>query len=87
MVTISTETRTLYIDTDLIKYKLKKAVKTVLKALSTICAVGGILLVIGTATASDHIFIPFNQIIARMMQGVLLCGIAYIFNSIKKSLK
>lgn len=60
MLTISTETKTLYINIDLLKSKLKKAVITLLKISTTIITIAGIVWIIGTAGASDNNTIPYT---------------------------
>ena len=43
----------------------------------------GILVIIGTAGASNNYNIPFTQIIIQLLQGFLCCGVAWVLNFIK----
>ena len=83
MLTITTEKQTLYINIDLLKSRLKSAIITILKALTTILTIAGIFWIIGTAGASDNYNIPFTQIIIQLLQGFFLCGVAWVLNFIK----
>jgi hypothetical protein len=83
MLTITTEKQTLYINIDLLKSRFKSAIITLLKALATVLTIAGILIIIGTAGASDNNTIPFTQIIIQLLQGFLCCGIAWVLNFIK----
>ncbi len=83
MLTITTEKHTLYINIDLLKSRLKSAFITLLKALTTVLTIAGILVIIGTAGASDNNMIPYLQVITQTLHGFFLCGIAYILNFIR----
>ena len=87
MLTISTETKTLYINTNLLKSRLKRAFITLLKVLIFICGFCGAFWILGTAGASDNNIIPFNQILNQLIQGGIFCGISYILNFIKNALQ
>ena len=83
MLTITTEKQTIYINIDLLKSRFKGAIITILKALATILTIAGIVIIIGTAGASDNNTIPFAQIIKQLLQGFLCCGIAWVLNFIR----
>ena len=83
MLTITTEKQTIYINIDLLKSRLKSAIITLLKALTTVLTIAGIFWIIGTAGASDNYNMPFTQIITQLLQGFLCCGVAWVLNFIK----
>lgn len=83
MLTITYNTKKLYININLLKNRLKSAFITLLKALITVLTIAGILVVIGTAGASDNYNIPFTQIITQLLHGFFLCGVAWVLNFIK----
>lgn len=83
MLTITTEKQTIYINIDLLKSRFKSAITTILKALTTVLTIAGILVILGTAGASDNYNIPFTQIITQTLQGFLCCGVAWVLNFIK----
>jgi hypothetical protein len=83
MLTITTEKHTLYININLLKSHLKNAVVTILKALTTVLTIAGVIWIIGTAGVSDNNSMPFTQIIAQLLQGFFLCGVAWVLNFIK----
>ena len=76
MLTITTEKHTLYININLLKNRLKKAVITVLKVSTFIFAVYGIFQIIGIEGASKTTHVSFYQIIKHIIQGSFCCGIA-----------
>lgn len=73
----------LTITIDLLKSRLKNAVITILKAITTVLTIAGILVIIGTAGASDNNTITISQIIIQLLQGFLCCGVAWVLNFIK----
>lgn len=83
MLTIRTEKQILYINTELLKSRLKSAIITILKAFTMVLTIAGIFLIIGTAGASDNNTIPFSQIITQILQGFFLCGVAWVLNFIR----
>lgn len=83
MLTITYNTKKLYINIDLLKSRLKSAFITLLKVSTFILAFAGIFWIIGTAGASDNYNIPFSQIIIQTLQGFLCCGVAWVLNFIK----
>lgn len=83
MLTITTEKHTIYINIDLLKSRLKSAIITLLKVSTFILSFAGILWIIGTAGASDNNIITISQAIKQILQGVILCGIAWVLNFIK----
>ena len=83
MLTITTEKQTLYINIDLLKSRFKSTIITILKALTTVLTIAGIVLIIGTAGASDNYNMPFSQIITQLLQGFFCCGVAWVLNFIK----
>lgn len=83
MLTITYNTKKLYINISLIKKRLKNTIITLLKVSTFILAFIGAFWIIGTAGASDNNIIPFAQIIKQLLQGFLCCGVAWILNFIK----
>jgi hypothetical protein len=83
MLTITTEKQTIYINMSLFKKRLKSAVITILKAITTVLTIAGIVLIIGTAGASDKNTITISQVITQLLQGFLCCGVAWVLNFIK----
>ena len=83
MLTITYNTKKIYINIDLLKSRLKSAFITMLKVLTFILTFSGVIWIIGTAGASDNNTIPFSQIIIQLLQGLLLCGVAWVLNFIK----
>lgn len=83
MLTITTEKQTIYINIDLLKSRFKSAIITILKALATVLTIAGILVIIGTAGASDNNSITISQTIKQTLQGFFLCGVAWVLNFIK----
>ena len=55
--------------------------KKVLKAISTLCIMGGIILLLGTAGASDNGGIEFSQILS---QAIASLGILFLGYGIRK---
>ena len=80
MLTITTEKQTIYININLLKKRLKSAFITLLKVLTTVLTIAGILWIIGTAGNNS---ITISQIIIQFLQGFLCCGIAWVLNFIK----
>ena len=87
MLTITTEKQVIYINTNLFKNRLKKAVISLLKISSIVCGFCGVFWIFGTAGVSDNDIIPFNQILTQVTQGGIFCGISYILNFIKNTLQ
>ncbi len=87
MLTITTEKQVIYINLDLLKSRVKKAVIKVLKILSITSGFCGAFWILVTAGASDNNIISFNQILIQLMQGGIFCGISYILNFIKNALQ
>ena len=83
MLTITTEKHVIYINIDLLKSRLKSAIITLLKVLTTVLTIAGIFWIIGTAGQSDLDLINFNQAITQLLQGFLCCGVAWVLNFIK----
>ena len=83
MLTITYNTKKLYINIDLLKSRLKSAFITILKVATTVLTIVGILWILGTAGASDNDSIPFTQIFIQLLQGFLCCGVAWVLNFIK----
>jgi hypothetical protein len=83
MLTITYNAKKLYINIDLLKSRFKSAVITLFKVSTYILTIAGMVLIIGTAGASDNNSIPFTQIIIQLLQGFLCCGIAWALNFIK----
>lgn len=80
MLTITTDKHTLYINTDLLKSRIKNAFITLLKISTYILIIAGILFIIGTAGSNT---ITLSQIITQFLQGFLCCGVAWVLNFIK----
>ena len=87
MLTITTEKQVIYINTNLLKSRVKKAVISLLKVLSITSGFCGAFWILGTAGASDNEVITVSQILIQLMQGVILCGVGYILNNFKNALQ
>lgn len=80
MLTITTSTKTIYIDIELLKSRFKRTVNAFNKALTIITGVAGALWVVG-ATNKD---ITLYQTINYILHGGVLCGVSYILNALQK---
>ena len=69
MLTITYNTKKLYININLLKNRFKSAFITLLKLSTTILTIAGIFWILGTAGASDNYNMPFSQIIIQLLQG------------------
>jgi hypothetical protein len=87
MLTIITNKKTISIDINLLKSKLKKAIITILKISIVACGLYGLFLIIGTEGASKEINIPMFYIIKQIIKGGIFCGIGCGLNIIKKVLE
>lgn len=87
MLTITYNTKKIYINIDLLKSRLKNAVITLLKALVFICGLCGAIIMLRGAGLHENDLITFTQAILRILQGGFICGIAYVLNSIKNALQ
>ena len=85
MLTITTEEQVIYINTNLLKSRVKKAVITLLKVLSIASGFCGAFWVLGTAGAWERLTI--SQLIFQMLQGLFYFGIAYMLNFVKNALQ
>ena len=83
MLTITYNTKKIYINIDLLKSRLKSAIITILKALVFICGFSGAIIMLRGAGLHDNNIITFSQTILRILQGFLCCGIAWVLNFIK----
>ena len=83
MLTITYNTKKLYINIDLLKSRLKSAFITLLKVLTFLCAFSGVIWIIGTAGTSDNNTITILKTIKQILQGFLCCGVAWVLNFIK----
>ena len=83
MLTITYNTKKIYINIDLLKKRIKSAFITLLKVSTYILAFAGIFWIIGTAGASDNNTITTSQLFIQLLQGFLCCGIAWVLNFIK----
>lgn len=80
MLTITTLTKTIYIDIELLKSRFKRTVKALLKVLTITSGVAGALWVIG-ATSDE---ISLYQTIIYFLRGGVLCGISCMLNALQK---
>ena len=83
MLTITYNTKKIYINIDLLKSRLKSAFITLLKISTYILVFAGIFWIIGTVGASDNNTITISQTIKQILQGFLCCGIAWVLNFVK----
>lgn len=83
MLTITYNTKKIYINIDLLKSRLKKTIISILKLSTFICGFGGAIIMLRSAGLHDNNAITFLQAILRILQGGFVCGIAYILNFIK----
>ena len=87
MLTITTEKQVIYININLLKSKLKKAVLKLLKALSIASGFCGAFWILETAGASDCEIITINQILPQITQSIVFFGISYILYFVKNALQ
>ena len=87
MLTITTEKQVIYINTNLLKSRVKKAVVSILKVLSIICGFGGFLIMWRGAGQLEADVITFSQALLRLIQGVFVMGFSYILNNLKNALQ
>ena len=83
MLTITYNTKKIYINIDLLKSRLKSAFITLLKVLIFTCGFGGFLIMWRSAGLHENNTITFLQAIFQILQGVFICGIAWVLNFIK----
>lgn len=83
MLTITYNTKKLYINIDLLKSHLKNVVITLLKALTFICGFCGAIIMLKSTGLHENNSTTFLQAILRIIQGGFICAIAYILNFIK----
>ena len=87
MITITTGTKNISIDINLLKKRLKKAITTVLKISAVIFAFYGIFQIVGAVGDADIDNISNKQLFFKMVMGFLYCGVAYMINIIKRVLE
>ena len=87
MLTITTEKQVIYINTNLLKSKLKKAVLKLLKVLVFVCGFGGFLIMWSGAGQLEADVITFSQALLRLIQGGFVMGFSYILNNLKNALQ
>lgn len=87
MLTITTEKQVIYINTNLLKSRLKKAILTLLKAVTIVCGLYGVFIILQTAGQSDSYEISFLQMVTQILHGVLCFAIAYILSFVKNALQ
>ena len=87
MLTITTERQVIYINTNLLKSKVKKAVLNLLKVLIFVCGFGGFLIMWSGAELFEADTITFSQALLRLIQGVFVMGFGYILNNLKNALQ
>ena len=83
MLTITTEKKVIYINLDLLKSKLKRAIISMLKILIFVCGFSGAIIMLRSAGLYENNAITFLQAILRIFQGFLCCGGAWVLNFIK----
>ena len=83
MLTITYNTKKIYININLLKSRLKSAIITLLKVLTFICGFGGAIIMLIGAGLHENNTITFLQAILRIIQGGFVCGIAWVLNFIK----
>lgn len=83
MLTITTEKRTIHININLLKKRIKNIIIALLKVSTFILAFAGIFWIIGTVGASDNNTITTSQLFIQILQGFLCCGAAWVLNFIK----
>ena len=87
MLTISTNTKTLYINIDLLKSKIKKIIILLFKILVVACGVVGFLLMVSGAGKHENNLITFSQALIQILKGLLIIIISYILHNFKKVLE
>ena len=83
MLTITYNTKKIYVNIDLLKKRLKNAIITILKVLTFLCGFGGFLIMLSGAGLYENNTITFSQAILRIIQGGFVCGVAWVLNFIK----
>lgn len=83
MLTLTYNTKKIYINIDLLKSRFKSVIITLLKVLTFICGFCGAIIMLRGAGLHENNTITFLQAILRILQGGFICGIAYILNFIK----
>lgn len=87
MLTITYNTKKIYININLLKSRFKSAITTILKVLIFICGFGGFLIMLSGAGLHENNTITFLQAILRIIQGGFVCGVAWVMNFIKLVIK
>ena len=87
MLTITTEKQVIYINTNLLKSRVKKAVLKLLKILIFVCGFGGFLIMWSGAGLYEKDAITFSQAFLRLIQGGFVMGFSYILNNLKNALQ
>ena len=87
MLTITTEKQVIYINTNLLKSRVKKAVLKLLKALIFVCGFGGFLIMWSGAGLFEKDVITFSQALLRLIQGGFVMFFSYILNNFKNALQ
>ena len=87
MLTITTEKQVIYINTNLLKSRVKKAILKLLKVSTFICGFGGFLIMWSGAGLFENNYISFTDALLRLIQGVFVMGFGYILNNFKNALQ
>ena len=87
MLTITTEKQVIYINTNLLKSRVKKAVLKLLKVLIFVCGFGGFLIMWSGAGLFENNYISFIDALLRLIQGGFIMGFSYILNNFKNTLQ
>ena len=84
---ILTNNKKIYINIDLFKSRLKKAVMQLLKALTVASGFCGFCLMVKSAGMHEADTITFSEALFLMLKGGIFCGISYILKNIKNDLQ
>lgn len=87
MLTITTEKQTIYINIDLLKSRLKKAILKLLVVLKVLIFICGFLIMWSGAGQFEADAITFSQALLRLIQGGFVMGFSYILNNLKNALQ
>ena len=87
MLTILTNTKTIYFNYELLKIRITTYIAILFKTLSIISFLYGAFLVVGTEGASKIYNISMYHIFNQALKGLVFCGIGLVLNKFKNALQ
>lgn len=87
MLTITYNTKKLYINIDLLKNRFKSAIITLLKVSTIIFAIMGVIWISGGADLLCNNNISLTTAFLQIFYGVFFCGVAWVLNLVKLAIK